>query len=196
MRRERDQPYRADHDASVRRSMAQRGTDPTFDQLLRWFVERFLDETPTQIHVSGVEWSPPGRIVRGAELGFAGVTDPGGGNDGGAPRLSQPFRRRVLEGVTSDVEHPVSDGRPEMGVAYSTPMNQTITFISRKHPLLAAWLRSLGHCRGDWRAVGEMGLMLDQRGAHVALPDEYAEQITRGALALAWRHFLEVPTRR
>lgn len=191
--RRAEPPYRSEHERSVRRAMSKRSEVPGFASLLRWFVCSWVEEMPHSIHAAGVEWAPPDRIVR---ADGTGVTDPGGGNALGSPRYSQPFRRRVLEGKVADVEHPVSDGQAEMGVAYVTPLHQTLAHIDRRHPLLAGWLRALGRNGGDWRAVGQLGLVIDQRGIRVPIPDEYAEEITRGALRLAWTTYREEPSTR
>jgi hypothetical protein len=186
-----ERPYAAEHDASVR-AVASRGVEPpSFGALLRWFVDGFAEELPPNVHASGVEWAAPGRVVR---RDGSGVTDPGGGNALGSPRFDGTFRRRVLEGRSSDTEHPVSDGRPEIGEAYSTPIHQTIAYLDRRRPLIASWLRALGRHGGDWRAVGQLGLIIDDRGLRIPIPDEYAEEITRGALRLCWLAFREEPS--
>lgn len=188
----RERPYATAHAESVRRSMAERAPEvPGFAELVRWFVERFTEELPKNVHAAGVEWSTPGRVVRSDG---SGVTDPGGGNALGSPRFDGTFRRRILEGRTMDVEHPVSDGRPEVGEAYATPLHQTIEFVGRRKPLLACWLRALGRHGGDWRAVGQLGLIIDDRGLRIPIPDEYAEEITRGALRVCWRAFRDEPS--
>lgn len=188
----RERPYSVEHQASVRRAMSDRSPEvPGFGALLRWFVDRFTAELPKNVHATGVEWSTPGRVVRGDGTG---VTDPGGGNALGSPRFDGTFRRRVLESRSSDTEHPVSDGRAEVGEAYSTPLHQTIEYIGRRKPLLACWLRALGRHGGDWQAVGQLGLVIDDRGVRIPIPDEYAEEITRGALRVCWRAFREEPS--
>jgi len=188
-----ERPYMAEHDASVRAAMSRGVEPPGFSRLLQWFVDCWIEETPSSVHAAGVEWAAPGRVVRSDG---SGVTDPGGGNQLGSPRFNGSFRRRVLEGRASDVEHPVSDGRAEVGEAYATPMHQTIAFLDRRRPLIAGWLRALGRHGGDWRAVGQLGLIVDDRGIRIPIPDEYAEEITRGALRICWRAFREEPSAR
>lgn len=188
-------PYRAEHERSVRGAMDAATETPGFGALLVWFVDRYVEELPRDVHAAGVEWTTPGRIVGEKQSGGA-VTDPGGGNALGSPRFTPAFRRRVLEGVSWDTEHPVSDGQAEIGEAYATPMHQTIAFIDRRRPLIAGWLRALGRHGGDWRAVGQLGLIIDDRGIRIPIPDEYAEEITRGALRLVWKAFREEPSTR
>lgn len=188
-----ERPFATEHGASVRRAMEQRAVEPGFSALLAWFVDRFTEELPKNVHAAGVEWATPGRIVRS---NGTGVTDPGGGNALGSPRFDGTFRRRTLEGAASDTEHPVSDSREEIGEAYATPLHQTIAFLDRRRPLIAGWLRALGRHGGDWRAVGQLGLIIDDRGMRIPIPDEYAEEITRGALRLCWRAFREEPVTR
>ena len=186
-----DRPYADEHAASARHAMDRGSEPPGFGPLLSWFVACWAEELPRSVHAAGVEWATPGRVVRSDG---SAVTDPGGGNALGSPRYDGTFRRRIIEGRCSDTEHPVSDGRAEVGDAYATPLHQTIAWLDRRRPLIGAWLRALGRHGGDWRAVGQLGLVIDDRGIRIPIPDEYAEEITRGALRLCWRAFREEPS--
>lgn len=188
-----EQPFALEHGVSVRRRMERRAEEPGFRALLAWFVDAFTEEFPTDVHGTGVEWDTPGRIVRSDA---SAVTDPGGGNQLGSPRFLPAFRTRVIEQSWSQTEHPVSDSREEVAETYATPMHQTLAFLDRRYPLLAGWLRALGRHGGDWHQVGQIGLPGDERGHWIPLPDEYSEQITRGALTVAWRAFRDAPSTR
>lgn len=184
-------PHQDAHDRSVERLATARATIPPTDVLLRWFVAGWSEEVPTSIHAAGVEWAGPGSIVRGD-----GSTerDPGGGSANGSPSFSGPFRRRVLEGKTGETGHPSSEGEPELGVAYETPMHQTVAYIGRRRPLLAAWLSALGRYGGDWRSMASKGILRDDAGSLVGIPDEYAEAITEVALRRCWLDYRAEPT--
>ena len=179
----RDSPYATENRASAQRAMLERAEPPSSLRLLvRWFTARYRVEVPDAIHSGGVESERPGRIVR---ADGEGVTDPGGGSRLGAPRLSPHFRA-YLFGSPFATEHPESEGRPEIGESYASPMRATIAWIEHRHPLRAAWLRAIGRTDGDWQTV-----------TYAAdLPMEYGEAITFDALRLAWHHYEEGPTSR
>ena len=168
---QRDRRYALEHDASRRRSRPL-----GFPAMLRDFVIIWEGEIATRIHASGVEWEPPGRIVR--EDG-TGVTDPGGGNELGSPRFAGETRA-FLFGRADRVD---IDGNP------TTAMHAAVERLSRqrRHQLKGAVLRMVG--RGGGAAA--IPVACPQCGAVAALPDEYAEAILRDALALAFRLYDE-----
>lgn len=179
----RDAPFAPEHRRSVERVAVGRAAQPSgLGGMVRWFVSRYRVELPDEVHASGVESERPGRVVRSDG---SGVTDPGGGSRLGSPRLSPGFRAYVF-GSPFQTEHPVSDGRAEIGESYASPMRATIAWLEHRHPLKAAWLRAVGRTDGDWRTVT----------AAAALPEEYGEAITRDALQLVFRHYEEGPTTR
>jgi hypothetical protein len=147
--------------------------------MIAWFLGQWRDELPEQLHTRGVEWSSPGRIVRSSG---AAVTDPGGGDLLGSPRLDPAYRDFLL-GDDWRRENPSSDGQPERTETYATPLRATIRFMERRRPLSARWLRALGRAGGDWREVG----------VTFNLPDELAEHVTAGALREAWFSYREEP---
>lgn len=161
----REHPYRADHQRAIQRRMFQ---PKGLHQLMAWFVKAWRDEIPESIHGGGIE--PDSEL--------------------GAPRLTNDFRT-YIEGKHGRVTHAFSDGRPEVGETYVTPVLWTLRWLERnRHPLIAAVLRSLGRSGGDYR-----GLTIKcEHGVTMSLPPEYCEAIARDALNLAWEHYREAPT--
>ncbi len=182
--RKRDRPYHEGYVQSIQRR-AFRPQD--FRRRLVAFMEQWRDETPGDIHASGVEWEKPGRIIRGDGTG---VSDPGGGSRQGAPRYTGASRS-YIEGMDSRTERATSGGEQEMGESYATPMRWAVRFIERsRHPLLAAVLRWIG-ASGDYR---DLAVTCGTCTSAVTLPDEYSEAIAREALRLVWTHYEEGPT--
>lgn len=145
--------------------------------LVAWFVRSWESEVPRTTHASGVEWEGPGRIVRSDGTG---VSDPGGGNEQGAPRWNGEARAYVFGGTKSYTD---TDGW------YVLPMHWTVDWLGMRHPLKAALLRMIGR-GGDWHRVSVTCPACDSR---VLLPDEYAEAVARDALGLAYRHYERAP---
>lgn len=173
------EPYAAEHGASVTRKANGNGTMPGFAGLLRWFVCAWAAEMPDRIHAGGV-WHD--RRMSGDPEGY----QPVGGSLIGSPQDAAPFVS-VVYGSAFRLEHPESEGRPEVGTSYASPMRATVTYLERsRHPLLARWLRALGRAGGDWQTVT----------AACGLPDEYGESITRDALRLAWKAYQDTPYQR
>jgi hypothetical protein len=159
----------------------ERRSVPSLRDLMAWFLRQYRDEVPPDIHTSGVEWEPPGDIVRG-DLSVA--ADPGGGSASGSPRWTGAFRHYVTDTGADRVENAFSDGTPEAGLSYALPMRATMARLSREgHPMLMVWARRVAMADGDYREVG----------LRSGIIDEYAEAITRDALGLLWRTFREVP---
>jgi hypothetical protein len=171
--------YVGAHDASVIRRSQERAQPKGLAGLIRWFVDRWSAETSTELHARGV-WV--GRQQYGKD-GPRWRPELVGGSLLGSPADGIALRAQI-DGSAFRTEHASSDGRAEVTESYATPMRATITWMERhRHPLLAAWLRALGHHGGDWHQVTSAA----------NLPEEYGEAITRDALTYAWKHFEETP---
>ena len=171
------EPYSLEHGRSVNRRATSRTARPGFAGLIRWFVSAWVAEMPDRIHARGV-WHD--QRMSGDPEGYVPV----GGSLIGAPQDNVVFMS-VVYGSPFRLEHPQSDGRPEVGETYASPMRATIAHLERnpRHTLKAAWLRALGRCGGDWQTVT----------AACGLPEEWGESITRDALGVAWDRYADSP---
>lgn len=171
------EPFAGEHAASVARKASSAVEPQGFRGLLRWFLAAWADEMPDEIHTGGV-WRD--RRTHGDPQAYRPV----GGSLLGAPQDAPPFAAHMY-GSAFRLEHPSSDGRPEVAATYASPLMAAITWLEYKprHRLKARLLRALGRAGGDWQTV----TLAD------GLPEEIGQSFTIDALRYVYRAYQEAP---
>ena len=137
----------------------------SFGDLVRWFINAWRAEVPSQIHNRDTD-------------------------AGGAPEFTNDFRT-YIDGNHGRVTHAYSDGRPEVAETYVTPILWTLKWLERnRHPEAAKVLRDIGRSGG----TATVYVSCTTCHAETELPEEYRDAILRDALKLADRHYREAPT--
>lgn len=149
---ERERPYAAAHESSVRRRMA-----PPRD-LLRWFLEGFRAELPEQMHQHDV-W----RDRR--KPGDPEAYQPVGGSLLGSPREAEPFRA-FIESEPFALEVAEFEGHKDTHPNYARPMRAAMARLAGRgsdtdpYPFMARALYRTALRDGDWDgACASLGII-------------------------------------
>ncbi len=171
----RNQPYRADHDASVRRK-----SSPPKD-LLGWFLDGFRAELPERLHQQDV-WRD--RAKRGDMDGY----QPVGGSLLGTPRDAEPFRAFIEDGPFA-LELAEYEGHKDQQAHYRTPMRAAIARLAGRgpdtdqYPFMARALYRTALRDGDWDgACASLGIIEPVRQFYIT-----------AALHRLWTRYDETP---
>lgn len=129
-----------------------------FEDLLEWYVEGFVNETPTNSNRRGVWHGDFDIRARGP---MSSPTDLAGGSRLGSPDQSEVFRRYIED-------HPRKTAH---GGRYRRPFRAALAELRGRHrcgpierrqpghdcgssPTIALYLFALGMAQGDWQTVG------------------------------------------
>ena len=165
----RELAHIGEHDDSIARRLERGKMPKTLDGLVRWFVQRFEEETPERLHidetwhdkVSGHEREEGVQSVGGSLLGSLAYS--------GAFKL-------ILEASPSKTDE---DGY------YLFPLRSALSRVERRRPFMVRYLCRLGLAQGDWRRVAD-----DLGWVHEVM-EVYIEE----ALRRVWRETYERTTR-
>jgi hypothetical protein len=142
----RDAPFLDDH----HRSRQDRTAMPLgFAGLLRWFVDGYLAESPTDLHGAGVYVSRPARIGADGTPTEDVPAEHIGGSELGSPRHTEPARQ-LLENSARQVD-PTDEH-------FVRPMRAALAQLAGRDGdavFMARFLEQVGYARGDWAAVAE-----------------------------------------
>jgi hypothetical protein len=180
-REDRERPYRAEHDRSVRdKARPPQG----LNRLLAWFLAAFREEVPDRLHQPDV-WRD--RPKRGDLPGYRPV----GGSLLGSPRDAEPFRVFIEDGPFA-LEHAEYEGQEDRTPHYARPMRAALARLAGRgrddepFPFMARALYRTALRDGDWDgACASLGIIEPVRRLYI-----------EAALHRLWSRYETEPTPR